>query len=433
MTWCTTLLGPTTPLFTLWRGAVSQGGHQPVAGAADVLKRYGAHLRARLATISPKPATVITNVLDEDRRQSVRDFRRSSRCSSTRIGAPPDRAAIPVAFPSLPIFDARVVEAGPDRAIFLSSRLLDVVDVFARAVSLNARVFERMRQEVATPSQSLVLPTWYPLMDVGLSLADLCDLPPGKVRETVFHAPDVAPGNRIAYGRRRLTHYLAQAMFLVMERLVGGSADDVAACLEAMKHGAEAGAEPTLTPATSRRWRSRSSSCTSTRISRTGTTRTSRCRRIPRSTPSLKPRCATRRNTATWRRSTSVARRSGSNRMPTAFPSRSSQTSTREAVLEAASLWLTALASADRGRSDWLHAAFESKGRAYPQYAMRVWFLNGKYSTGARQGEVAGWVRRTAEAVQAQPSTIAMPLATCLPVVRELWAIAEAEAARPPA
>jgi hypothetical protein len=426
-------LGPTTPLFTLWRTAISQAGHQPVMVQAQVLKRYGAHLSARLARISPKPAIVIPNVLDEDRRLSVRDFRAFFPVFLMRIGAPPDRAEIPVAFPSLPIFDARVVEAGLDRAIFLSSRLLDVVDVFARAVSLNARVFERMRQELAAPSQSLVLPTWYPLMDVGLSLTELCDLPLGKVRETVFHAPDVSPANRTAYGRRRLTHYLAQAMFLIMERLVGGSADEAAACLDAMKAGA-AEAEPSLDA----RYIATVVLTFIVLHEHAHLAHGHNSNEPMQEDPQINAIVAAAMQYAKEHGDImeAIDLRSSTQRLEQdadCFPFEVISDEYREAVLEAASLWLTALASADRGRSDWLHAAFESKGRAYPQYAMRVWFLNGKYSTGARQGEVAGWVRRTAEGVQAQPSTIAMPLATCLPVVRELWAIAEAEAARPPA
>jgi hypothetical protein len=104
----------------------------------------------------------------------------------------------------------------------------------------------------------------------------------------------------------------------------------------------------------------------------------------------------------------------------------------REPLLEAASLWLAVLAIANRGGADWLHAAFATKGRAYPQYAMRVWFLNGRYSSGDRQGEVASWVRRAAESVEKQPSTSEMPLAIYLPVIQELWRIGEAEAVPPP-
>ena len=75
----------------------------------------------------------------------------------------------------------------------------------------------------------------------------------------------------------------------------------------------------------------------------------------------------------------------------------------------------------------------ESQGRAYPQYAMRVWFLNGRYSAGARQGDIARSVRRTAESVQAQPSTSGFPIATWLPIVRTLWEMGEDEAELRPA
>jgi hypothetical protein len=102
----------------------------------------------------------------------------------------------------------------------------------------------------------------------------------------------------------------------------------------------------------------------------------------------------------------------------------------RSAILEAATLWFTALASADRGGTDWLEKSADAKGRAYPQYAMRVWFLNGRYSTGMRQGRVAQEITRTAQAIEASPSSVDLSLENLVPVFRALWEIGCAEVAR---
>ena len=99
----------------------------------------------------------------------------------------------------------------------------------------------------------------------------------------------------------------------------------------------------------------------------------------------------------------------------------------RGAMLEVATLWFTALASADRGGTDWLEKSAEGKGRAYPQYAMRVWFLNGRYSTGARQGKIAQSTTQTAEAIEASPSGADLSLEKLAPVFRALWEIGRAE------
>jgi hypothetical protein len=96
----------------------------------------------------------------------------------------------------------------------------------------------------------------------------------------------------------------------------------------------------------------------------------------------------------------------------------------RDAILEAGTLWFAALASADRGRPDWLERSAEAKGRAYPQYAMRVWFLNGRYSEGRRQGDVARASTRTAQAIEARPSDDDVPMVVLLPAFRALWDIA---------
>ncbi len=89
----------------------------------------------------------------------------------------------------------------------------------------------------------------------------------------------------------------------------------------------------------------------------------------------------------------------------------------RSAMLEAATLWFTTLASADRGGTDWLEKSAEGKGRAYPQYAMRVWFLNGRYSTGMRQGKIAQEITRTAQAIEASPSSVDLSLENLSPGV----------------
>src|SRR5262249_20297496 len=96
----------------------------------------------------------------------------------------------------------------------------------------------------------------------------------------------------------------------------------------------------------------------------------------------------------------------------------------RPALLEAATLWLGAVASADRGGMDWLEKAGQSKGRAYPQYAMRVWFLNGRFSTGERQGEIARTITRAVQAIEARPSEAEFPAQALQSGVAALWKIA---------
>jgi hypothetical protein len=359
----------------------------------------------------------------------VRDFRAFFPTFLERVGAPPEVAQIPICFPTLDIFDGRVVETRGAKGIFLSSRLLDVVDVFAQAVTLNARIFERNLRESKNVAQSLVLPTWYPLMDVGLHLGDLAGVPTSRVRDEIFRAtPEVAPENRTGFGRRKLTHYVAEAMFLVMERLVGGSTNDVAACLETMRS--------TTSPSLDTRYLA-TMALTFIVLHEHA--------HLAHGHNSIEPMQADPQVNAITEALLSFAKdhpeiepidlRGSTQRFEQdadCFPFEVVSDEYREPLLEAASLWLAALAIANRGGRDWLQASFATKGRAYPQYAMRVWFLNGKYSVGERSGEVATWVRRAAESVERQPSTSEMPLAIYLPIVQEVWRIGEAEASPPP-
>jgi hypothetical protein len=68
-----------------------------------------------------------------------------------------------------------------------------------------------------------------------------------------------------------------------------------------------------------------------------------------------------------------------------------------DVVLEATSLWLTALGTCRRGGADVFDAFRQSTGEEHPPYPMRVWFLNGALSSFTRQGQIARSVRRAVE------------------------------------
>jgi hypothetical protein len=425
-------LNTATPLFELWRTAVARGASVPLPVPHDVAKRYLAHVGARLAMSALPAAASVPGVLEEDGRQSVRDFRAFFPAFMEHIGAHPDLARIPISFPTLDIFDGRVVETRGATGIFLSSRLLDVIDVFARAVTLNVRIFDRILRDSTDGAQSLVMPTWYPLLDVGLKLEDLTRNPTARVRAEVFRAPaEVAPENRTGYGRRQLTHYVAQAMFFVMERLVSGGPDDAAACIGALRSGGGS----TTCPGLDARYlatmaltfivlhehahlayghNSNEPLVENPQIN----VITEGLLRFAKDHPEIEP--------IDLRQSTQRVEQEAD-----CFPFEVVSEDFREPLLEAASLWLAALAIANRGGRDWLHAAFATKGRGYPQYAMRVWFLNGKYGASDRSSDVNVWVRRAAESVEEQPSTSEMALAIYLPIIQEVWRIGEAEGVRP--
>jgi tetratricopeptide (TPR) repeat protein len=73
-------------------------------------------------------------------------------------------------------------------------------------------------------------------------------------------------------------------------------------------------------------------------------------------------------------------------------------TSIRHPLLEAATLWCAALASAYAQRPGQLEDIPElaTNTSGYPSFGRRVWFLNGRLSTGARQGQIARIITESA-------------------------------------
>jgi hypothetical protein len=99
----------------------------------------------------------------------------------------------------------------------------------------------------------------------------------------------------------------------------------------------------------------------------------------------------------------------------------------RDGMLEAATLWCAALAGTNNDCGDWLEHYSSDPGRQYPAFAMRVWYLNGRFSTGKRQGRIAHEITRQAEALSQAIGSDDAPVDAGAEVFRKLWRIASAE------
>jgi hypothetical protein len=427
-------LGPKTPLFELWREASKQRLREQPTVSPELLKRYRSHVAARLRGSASFPAD-----LTEDGRELVQMFRAFFPAFLERIGAPPDRMDIPVTFPTLALFDARVAEAGQQRGIFVTSQVLDVIELFARTMSLCARLnglASPVLCALEDPSQPHILLAWMPLYNHGLEGFTLRELLREPLAASVRQQLDrqifaAVPGFSVdasrAWGRHRLAAYLAQIMLVSMERLLRadvaggvellGIAGDLAPCDEAMSMDARYLATVVLTFVVlhehahiAHRHNSLEPMEEDPQIKQI----VEGAMRFAKDHP----------DTVTVDLTESTQR---FEQDADCFAIEAAPDTYRGAMLEAATLWFTALASADRGGTGWLEKSAEAKGRAYPQYAMRVWFLNGRYSTGARQGKIAQAITRTAEAIESSPSGVDVSLAKLALLFRALWAIGCAE------
>jgi hypothetical protein len=400
----------------------------------EVLKRYRSHLAARLRDPKRTKGPALPDEFEEDCRGLVQQFRAFFPVFLKRIGAPPDRAEIPISFPKLDIFDARGAQLEQMDAIFVSSRVLDVIELFARTMSLCGRLNGLALPILIgaeDPPPVFVAFAWLPLMDIGvpgLSLTDLSGIPKEKLREKVFeHFGGLPEESLRASARWKLTHYLAQAMLLAMERLVRGDGRDGQAFYDVAKE-----LPPSTEAASLDAEYLANLVLTFILLHEHGHLAHRHNSLEPmEEDPQLKKlvdgimlHSAEHGGDAVDLRGSTLQLEQDAD----CFPFEVTSEEYQPALLEAATLWFTALGSADRGGIDWLARSGESAGRAYPQYAMRVWFLNGRFSTGARQGEIAQAITQTAQVIEKQPSMAAMETPTWLPVFRELWAIAQDEA-----
>jgi hypothetical protein len=97
----------------------------------------------------------------------------------------------------------------------------------------------------------------------------------------------------------------------------------------------------------------------------------------------------------------------------------------RHPLLEAATLWCAALAGGNSSSPSWWpEEAMASEGLAHPPFAMRVWQMNGRYSTGARQGWVAQEITRRAESVTERAGAPPLPAAALERAFPALWRVA---------
>ena len=432
-------LGLTTPLFELWREASKQPPRAQPAVSPELLKRHRSHVAARLRGAPSFPGDQT-----EDSRELVQLFRAFFPAFLEQIGAPPDRADIPVTFPTLALFDARVAEVAQQRGIFVTSRVLDMIELFARTMSLCARLNGLaipVLCALGDPPPPHVLLAWMPLHNHGLAgftLSELLGVPiAGNLRQRlegqIFAAvPGFSAEASRAWGRHRLAAYLAQITLASMQRLLRpdlaggeellGIAGELPSCDEAMSMDARYLATVVLTFIVLHEH----AHIAHRHNSLEPMEEDPQIRHIVEGAMQFAkdhPDTVAVDLTESTQRFEQDADCFAIEAVPETY---------RSAILEAATLWFTTLASADRGGTDWLEKSAEAKGRAYPQYAMRVWFLNGRYSTGMRQGKIAQEITRTAQAIEASASSVDLSLEKLVPVFRALWEIGCAEVARPP-
>jgi len=404
---------PGSPLSELWLASRGRVAAELGVPSESVARRYRVHLGARLRRAPGGEAVTLPDRLDEDDRPLVREFRAFFPAFLERCGAPPE-VDWSVHFPSVGFFDARAFERGGERATFVTSRVLDAVEMFARTMSMCARLSGLALGELLAaedPPPEIVPLAWLALMQYGqpgytldqVDGAFAAQDPAPLLRGDLFSS-SLRPDAARAISRWRLTHYLAQAMLFGLEHLVEGRIEEPTRWLECARPPGPVDVPMTIDAAYL-------ANLVITFIA------VHEQAHLVHNHNSFEPTLgdpqidtiaeAAMRHAAEDGDATAQDLRSSTLQLEQdadCFPLEVAPEDYRGALLEASSLWLTALAAADRGGHDWLESSWTAQGRVHPQYAMRVWFINGRFSSGPRAGEVARTACRTAEAIETQAS-----------------------------
>jgi hypothetical protein len=367
-------LRPGTPLHNLWRRASSR---KPELGvpSQQLLTRYRAHLEAR-----PESTLKTADNLRQDDRPLVRAFGAFLPAFLEAAGAPQDRAKIPVVFPVLGLFDARLVQVGDQRGIFITSRMLDAIELFARTLSACARLNGLAVPVLAAVESSPGSPAplaWIAFQNWGVpgfTLDDLLEEPAGAntkeevEREIFMDLPTLSDQANVAMGRHRLAAYLAQVLLAAVQRILQGDFSetdrisaiptDLPRADDAMSVDSQYLAALVLTFIV---------------LHEQGHDLHGHNSIEPVQVPPELTRLV--ESTLEYVRehpdeaSDAVDLTNSTQRLEQdadCFAIEASRAEHRDAMLEAATLWFAVLSSSNRGGVDWLTRSMQTKGRAYP-------------------------------------------------------------------
>src|SRR6476646_2730429 len=135
-------LNTQTPLYAVFADAIKHAARSSVSALSDddrtrLLNRYRQHMRDVVERCGLKAATTLEHTFREDERALVKRFRAFFPALVQKTSLTDKAAQVAVVFPVLDCFDNRCVEIkGHNEAIFITSRTLDAIELFANTLSL---------------------------------------------------------------------------------------------------------------------------------------------------------------------------------------------------------------------------------------------------------------------------------------------------------
>jgi hypothetical protein len=440
-------LNTQTPLYAAFADAVKRPAPSAVSVLSDddrtrLLNRYRQHMRDVVERRGLKADTALEEAFKEDERALVKRFHAFFPALVQHTSLTDKAARVAVFFPVLDCFDNRCVEIkGHNEAIFITSRTLDAIELFANTLSLCVQLNGlelRTMLGLEDPPPAHILLAWMTLrardipdvyrLDPVVG-ADSRNLSARSLRDELYknHEPNWLPAaGRRAFAHHRLSLCLSWLMLRALNRLV---------------RSAHFGGERYLglryaVPA-ARSVLSLDSEYLATLVLSFIVLHEIGHFALGHNTvdggavdPVLQQIAeASARFSAEngGQGHNLIGSLTGHETAADAFALEVIEEAYRDPMLEAATLWCAALAGSNDDCGDWIENFAANPRGKYPGFAMRVWFLNGKFSSGRRQGRIAQEITRQAEALAAALGQDDDAAGESAEVFRKLWQIASEE------
>jgi hypothetical protein len=414
-------LGAQTELFAVYTATLDDSAAAATEREVDpaarsyFFERYARHLGGALR--EPPPAALVN-----DARPLVQRFHAFFPALLARTSLTEHAARVNVFFPVFDRFDCRCLDGrGRGEAIFITSRTLDLIELLARTLSLCVRLngLELPAMVAADPpAGGYLLLAWMNMFmravpDVfgfeEIVAAAARGAEPLREHLAAFAPAWFSEGQRRCWGHYRVTRCLAWLMLREVNRLAGGGAagaggEDDGALLAVARDGDATSLQLSL-----------DSRYLATQIlsfvvlheighlalgnnALDGGPVSPVERAVAEAAVKAAEEGPGDGVVARDLIGTAVGHETGADNFALEV---TNDDDTRDVLLEAATLWCAALAGTSGGCGDWLRNHADNPTSQHPDYAMRVWYMNGRFSKGRRQGAVAQDITRQTQALAA--------------------------------
>jgi hypothetical protein len=440
-------LNTQTPLYGAFTDAIKRPAPHIAPALSDddrtrLLNRYRQHMRDVVERRGLKAETALEQPFREDERALVKRFRAFFPTLVERTSLTDKAAQVAVFFPVLDCFDNRCVEIkGHTEAIFITSRALDAIELFANTLSLCVQLNGlelRTMLGLEDPPPAHILLAWMTLR--ARDAPDIYRLDPvvgagsrnlsaRGLRDELYanEEPRWLPeAGRRAFAHHRLSLCLSWLMLRALNRLVRGAqlggehylGLSCAAPAEASVLSLDSAYLATLVLSFIVLHEIGHFALGHNKVD--GGAVDPVLQQIAEASARFSAENGGQGHNL-------IGSLTGHETAADAFALEVIDEQYRDPMLEAATLWCAVLAGSNDDCGDWVDNFAANPRGQYPGFAMRVWFLNGKFSSGRRQGRIAQEITRQAEALAAALGQDDEPAGESAEVFRKLWQIASEE------